>query len=121
MAKVSSGSVPTECLALLFHSTQPPDDLLHAEVIALPDARCHGVESRHLPTTQPLLLGLRSAPECSVERCVRRMGVFEPEQLRYSGEGSAFVTQNEGLLVTVHFVRHVRSALVSDWPGPDRR
>ena len=50
-AKVLSGSGDEECLALLLHSTQPSDDLLHAEVVALTDARCHSVEPHHLATT----------------------------------------------------------------------
>ena len=47
---ILKAEVTEECLALLFHSTQAPDDLLHAEVIALSDARCHSVESPHLAT-----------------------------------------------------------------------
>jgi len=78
-------------LALLLHSTQSPDDFLHTEVATPTDTRCHRVKSRHLATAEPLLLGLRSAPERAVERRIRCMGIFEPEDLRYSGERSTFV------------------------------
>jgi len=38
------------------------------------------------------------------------MGIFEREDLRYSGEGPAFVAQSEALLVSIQFVRHIREA-----------
>ncbi|HVA08089.1 MAG TPA: hypothetical protein VNG12_15235, partial [Acidimicrobiales bacterium] len=58
------------------------------------------------------LFGLRSAPERPIEHRIRRRRIFEPEDLRDSGERPAFVAQYEGLLVTIHFVRYIRGALV---------
>jgi len=48
------------------------------------------------------------------------MGIFEPEDLRYSGEGPAFVAQREGPLVAIHFVSHFRGVLALNWPDFDR-
>jgi len=83
--------VTKERLALLLHSMQSPDDFLHAEVVTPTDTRCHRVKSHHLATAEPLLLRLRSAPECAVERCIRCVGIFEPEDLGYSGKRPTFV------------------------------
>ena len=108
-----------ERLALVLHSTQSPHDLLHAEVITRTDARCNRVEPRHLSATKLRPLGLRSASERPVERCVGRMGAFEPEDMRYSSERSALVAQNEGLLVKIEVVRHIGGEQVLRWAGFD--
>jgi hypothetical protein len=103
----SGESGDEENLALVLDSTQPPDDLLDAEVVARTDSRCDRVEPRHFSTAKVRPLGLRSASQGPVERCVRRMSALEPEDKSDSGERPALVAQNEGLLVTIGVVRHI--------------
>ncbi len=48
------------------------------------------------------------------------MSAFQLENLRDSDEGLASLSQNEGLLVTVHLGTHICGDLVPGWSGIDR-